>query len=128
MGKIIQTNPKYWLAKRAQRKTGFPIATIAFYGANDQTASKVVVGIFASANAEEPTLKKWFVSEGDIRSNTDITLQIVESLQESHVERVSMADRIIGCPHEEGIDYQSGGHCPECTFWANRDRFTGELI
>ena len=31
-------------------------------------------------------------------------------------------------PHEEGIDYPQGEACPQCPFWANRDRFTQEEI
>lgn len=34
---------------------------------------------------------------------------------------------IIGCPHQEGIDYQ-GQWCPVCEFWKGRDRFTGERV
>jgi Protein of unknown function (DUF1186) len=37
-------------------------------------------------------------------------------------------DRIIGCPHEEGIDYPLGRACPQCPFWAGIDRFTQEPI
>lgn len=37
-------------------------------------------------------------------------------------------DRIIGCPHEEGIDYPIGRVCPQCPFWAGIDRFTHEPI
>jgi hypothetical protein len=37
-----------------------------------------------------------------------------------------MADRIIGCPHEEGIDYPEGEECPLCPFWKGRDRWSGE--
>lgn len=129
MGELINPDPKYWLKKRANRRTGFPLATIAYYGADDRQSSKVVVGIFENGDAEEPaTVRKWFASDGDIRSNIDFHRQIVEFLQEHKVERVAMADRIIGCPHEEGVDYSLGGKCPECPFWANRDRFTGELI
>ena len=40
---------------------------------------------------------------------------------------VVLGDRIMGCPHEEGVDYE-GDTCPECPFWAGRDRFSGELI
>jgi hypothetical protein len=39
-----------------------------------------------------------------------------------------LADRIIGCPHEEGVDYPEGQSCPRCPFWAHRDRWSGELI
>ncbi len=34
-------------------------------------------------------------------------------------------DRILGCPHEEGIDYAVGEACPQCPHWAGRDRFAG---
>lgn len=128
MGEVIRTNPKYWLEKRASRRTGFPMATVAYYGENDQSACKVVVGIFAQKGIEEPVLKKWFLTEGDIRSDEKTTLEIVNCLQEHNVERVSMIDRIFGCPHEEGIDYPDGETCPQCPFWENRDRFTGQLI
>ena len=41
---------------------------------------------------------------------------------------VVMTDRTIGCPHEEGIDYPDDTDCPQCPYWAGRDRFTHELI
>jgi hypothetical protein len=28
-------------------------------------------------------------------------------------------------PHEERIDYPEGEACPQCPFWAGRDRFAG---
>lgn len=34
---------------------------------------------------------------------------------------------IIGCPHEEGIDYPDGQVCPQCPFCAHRDRWASEL-
>jgi hypothetical protein len=49
-------------------------------------------------------------------------------LQEHGVLTVAMADRIIGCPHEEGIDYPEGAACPLCPFWKGRDRWTGERV
>jgi len=41
---------------------------------------------------------------------------------------VVMPERILGCPHEEGKDYSEGEKCPKCSFWAIRDRFTGEVV
>jgi hypothetical protein len=32
---------------------------------------------------------------------------------------------MLGCPHEEGIDYPEGEACPECPYWAGRDRPIG---
>jgi hypothetical protein len=42
------------------------------------------------------------------------------------VHSVAMVEAIIGCPHEEGIDYPTGESCPHCPFWKGRDRWTGE--
>jgi hypothetical protein len=39
------------------------------------------------------------------------------------VKTVVIADAIMGCPHEEGIDYPDGDSCPKCPYWAGRDRF-----
>jgi len=47
---------------------------------------------------------------------------------ENEAKSVVMADRIMGCPHEEGVGYPDGSKCPKCPFWAIRDRFTGEKI
>jgi hypothetical protein len=52
---------------------------------------------------------------------------ILEFIGRFEVKTVAMTDRIIGCPHEEGIDYE-GPVCPHCPFWANRNRWTGEVI
>lgn len=122
-------NPRYWLEKKAHRKTGYPIATIAYYGPNDKFASKVVVGIILSEkNDEVAFLKKWFSEGMDVRVDLAIHQQILEFIQEHNLQRVGMMDKIIGCPHEEGIDYPEGEKCPQCPFWMNRDRWTGELI
>jgi hypothetical protein len=121
-------NHEYWLKKRTGRKTGFPLGTLAYYGKDDTSASKAVAGIWTSTIEEDCVLKNWFSSEGDLRKDKSVTLEIIEYFAENKVERVSMFDRIFGCPHEEEIDYAIGEKCPECSFWANRDRLTGELL
>ena len=127
---MASRNPRYWLEKLSHRKTGFPLATIAFYGQDDKVASKVVVGIVLSEKDHNDVafMEKWFGTTQDVRSDRDITAQIVNFLERHEVHRVVMVDRIIGCPHEEGIDYPEGEKCPQCPFWANRDRWTGEII
>ena len=118
---------QYRLKKMSRRKTGYPFATIAYYGEDDQFASKVVVGIILKSD-EVAFMKKWFAKDLDLRFDQKINKEILDFLNEHNVHRVAMLDRIIGCPHEEGIDYPKGEKCPECPFWANRDRWTGELI
>lgn len=121
-------NPQYWLNKKAHRKTGFPLATIAYYGPDDRFASKVVVGIILREGDEPAFLERWFSDGADLRSDLSIGQRILDFIQEHHVERVAMLDRILGCPHEEGADYPEGESCPQCPYWANRDRWTGRLI
>ena len=126
---MASRNPQYWLDKLSKRKTGYPLATIAFYGEDDKVASKVVVGILLAEKDEDVAfMEKWFRTNADVRFDPEIKAQIVDFLKKHDVHRVVMVDRIIGCPHEEGIDYPEGEKCPHCPFWANRDRWTGELI
>jgi hypothetical protein len=123
----------HWKRLRKKAKKGRPsdlVATIAFYGPDDRRASKVAVGIASISATEEiemAPLQRWFSESGDVRTDERIGADIVEFLSLHHVSRVAMVDRIIGCPHEEGIDYE-GATCPMCPFWANRDRWTGKLL
>ena len=117
-----------WLNKRAkQGMRGYPVGTIAFYGPTDDSATKIAVGIIEGENQDVDRLRRWHSEDDDIRLNTDILSEVVEYLKSEGVKSVAMTDRIVGCPHEEGIDYQ-GKICPECPFWANRDRWTGEIM
>jgi len=121
-------NARWALEKKARRRsTGFPIATIAYYGPTDQFASKVAVGIVDEKD-EIIALERWFAAEQDVRLDEDICEQILAFIEQYNVYRVGMADRIIGCPHEEGVDYPEGESCPQCPFWKDRDRWTGELM
>ena len=116
------------LKKRARKGfRGFPIATVAFYGPDDRHANKLVIGIVRHEGAE-PELRKWYSEDADIRSLPNIQAEIQTFIKQHGVLSVSMVDRIIGCPHEEAVDYPDGESCPKCPFWRNRDRFTGEMI
>ena len=93
------------LRKKARKGLrGWPIATIAFYGPNLSQATKVTVGIVPSENAE-----------------------VQEFIEKHRALSVAMTDSIIGCPHQQGIDYE-GEWCPVCEFWHGRDRFSGQRV
>jgi hypothetical protein len=116
------------LKKKARRGfRGYPVATIAFYGPDDVRASKVAVGIMVAQGADPKALERWFDEEGDVRRNPAIGNQILQFIQDHEVKTVVMTERIIGCPHEEGKDYPDGEVCPQCPFWAHRDRWSGEI-
>jgi hypothetical protein len=115
------------LQKRLRRGfRGYPLATIAYYGPDDQRASKVAVGILRGKGEKPSDLRRWFSAESDVRFDTIINREIVEFLRIQDVRTVAGVDRIIGCPHEEGKDYPLGSPCPACPFWTHRDRWTGE--
>jgi hypothetical protein len=121
-------NARASLQKRAgQGFRGYPLATVAYYGPDDQFASKVAVGIVVSDD-EMKTLKRWFTETVDVRLDNKINREITRFIKNHKVRSVAITDGIIGCPHEEGKDYPLGEVCPECPFWANRDRWTGKLL
>ena len=116
------------LEKQARRGFhGYPIATVAFYGPDDQQATKVAVGIVPAEGAEPDPLQRWFSQQTDVRSDPDIARNITEFIETHAAKSVVLMDRIIGCPHEEDVDYPAGTACPQCPFWANRDRWSGEV-
>ena len=98
---------------------GGPIATVAFYGPNLHQATKAAVGIVPSENSEVEELRAWLVDRGDIRSDPGIAREILEFIEEHQVRSVAITDGIIGCPHQEGIDYE-GEWCAVCEFWHGR--------
>jgi hypothetical protein len=116
------------LARKARRGfRGYPVATIAFYGPDNTRASKVAIGIVRAEGAE-PEMTRLFSDEGDIRKDMEIAEEILKLLTLYGVKSVAVTEGIFGCPHEEGKDYPDGEVCPQCPYWAHRDRFTGEII
>lgn len=117
------------LRKRAKKGfRGYPVATIAFYGPTAQQATKVAVGIVTREGAEPDIMERWYGEDRDLRSDEETGFQISAFIKEHQALSVVMVDRIIGCPHEEVVDYPEGQACPHCPYWHSRDRFTGELI
>ncbi len=109
------------------KSRSYPIGTVAYYGPDDQFASKVAVGI-VGAHENILALERWFATAKDVRADETIDEQIVAFFNLHQVSRVVVTDRIIGCPHEEGIDYPEGESCPQCPFWKGRDRWSGALL
>lgn len=122
----LNANPLRKRAKKGFR--GYPVGTIAYYGPDDTRASKVAVGIVMGEGEDPEFMEKWFSDSSDLRRDKSTIFEISDYLKAHDVLSVVVADRIIGCPHEEGIDYPEGEACPKCPFWKGRDRFTGEPI
>jgi len=116
------------LRKKARRGfSGYPVATVAFYGPDDKVGTKVAVGIILAEGERPAFLERWFSEGRDVRSDHEVTERILKFIRSHKVKSVVMPHEIIGCPHEEAIDYPEGSPCPQCPFWVNRNRWSGEV-
>jgi hypothetical protein len=107
----------------------YPLATISAYGPDNRRATKLVVGILRRAGQKEANpMRTWSTDASDVRHDPVIAAELADWLRSQGIKDTISYDRIIGCPHEEGIDYPIGRTCPQCPFWASIDRFTHEPI
>ena len=121
----VQITANSTLHKKAKRGfRGYPVATVAFYGPTGTQATKIAVGIVNGSRGEVDEMKRWIKETGDIRQNADVLAEMLEFIESRNVKSVLMTDGLLGCPHEEGIDYPDDTSCPNCPYWAGRDRFT----
>lgn len=112
-------------AKRHKRREQYPVATVIYYGPDDRTATKVAVGIVHSPGQEPVALRRWFGQGVD----RDLSLQgeVAEFIRQQGARSVVVSEGILGCPHEEGIDYLPGDDCPYCSFWKGKPRNPGSV-
>jgi hypothetical protein len=123
----IRQHPSH-LRKKAKRGfRGYPVATINFYGPTSDFATKVAVGIVKNEGGDVDALERWFSETTDARSDRAIGSAILDFIKAHDVKTVAMSDGLLGCPHEEGTDYPEGQSCPQCPYWADRNRFTREI-
>lgn len=94
-----------------------PIGTVAFYGPDDKTTTKIVAGVIKRPGAT-PILRRWVGTR--IKDNPKVRREIGEFFKRHRVERISVSDGNMGCPHEEGPDFPLGEDCPFCPFWAGK--------
>jgi hypothetical protein len=107
----------------------YPLATISAYGPDNKRATKLVVGILRRPRQQDPSpMRSWSTDIGDVRTDPLIAAELAEWLRREGIKDTISYDRIIGCPHEEAIDYPLGRSCPRCPFWAGIDRFTHEPL
>ena len=123
--RTIRSQQLYRKTRKGFRR--FPVATLAYYGPDKTRASKVAVGIVLREGAE-PIMSRFFSEQEDVRYDLEIHNKILDLLKTYGVRSVVSSGALMGCPHEEGVDYPEGGSCPMCPYWAGRDRFTGERI
>jgi hypothetical protein len=110
----------------AKSKRG-TVAVVRAYGPDNTRATQLVVSIHRGALLDEPSVScEWTVDEGDIRENASVAAELEDVLAGHHVRETIRSPGILGCPHEEGLDYPMGRECPHCPYWAGIDPVTLE--
>lgn len=104
-----------------QEPPQYPIGTIALYGPNDKTTTKIVVGIINDENAEA-ILKRWVGTK--LIGNQKILQEIKAFFEKHKVKSTVISEGNMGCPHEEGEDFPIGEDCPFCPFWKGKQGST----
>ncbi|MBM3756847.1 MAG: hypothetical protein FJW38_23045 [Acidobacteria bacterium] len=104
---------------------GYPQGTVAFYGPDDERATKTVVAVFLEPNKEPEFFERWFDNTGGMMFDRTVHAKVMAVFERYGVRSVAMESIILGCPHEEGLDYPDGESCPQCPFWAGRSRPLG---
>lgn len=109
---------EYRAMHSAERKPmQYPLGTVAMYGPDDKTVTKIAAGVFLN-EFDEPIIERW-VGTG-IMQNAKIQGQIQEFFTRHGVKSVAATEGIMGCPHEEGLDFPTGEDCPFCPFWKGK--------
>ena len=98
-------------------KEVFPIGTLAYYGPDNHTCTKISASIVNAPNAR-PQFRYW--QDDDVCVDPLVVAEIGEFFKLNGVQEVIMTEGVIGCPHDEGIDYPEDQACPECPFWHNQ--------
>jgi hypothetical protein len=95
----------------------YPIGTVALYGPDDQTTTKIAAGVILHENAE-PILQRWVAT--DVTTNPKVQQEMKDFFLQHGVKSVAMTEGNMGCPHEEGEDFPYGEDCPFCPFWKGK--------
>jgi hypothetical protein len=92
---------------------GWPVARIAFYGPNLSQATKVLCLNRTVREGGGSADTQPEVDHGDIRGDAGVARVILEFIEKHRVLAVAVTDGIIGCAHQQGINYE-GEWCPAC--------------
>lgn len=99
------------------REPRYPVGTLARYGPDATTTTKLVAGVIHRPGTE-PLLERW-VGVG-ILENARVQQEIQAFFRKHNVSKVTATDANIGCPHEAGADFPEGGDCPFCPYWQGK--------
>jgi len=102
---------------RTGKPPDYPIGTVAMYGPDDKTTTKIAAGVILHDGAEA-IIKRWVAT--DVTTNLKVQQEMRDFFHQHGVKSVAMSEGNMGCPHEEGLDFPHGEDCPFCPFWKGK--------
>lgn len=108
---------EYEAKHRKAQPTEYPVGTVALYGPDDKTTTKIAAGVIRHEGAR-PIVRRWVGMNVLARPKMQGELQ--EFFREHGVKQVTAVQGNLGCPHEEGEDFPLGEDCPFCPFWKGK--------
>ena len=105
------------LQGKPKKRPEYPIGTVALYGPDDRTTTKIAAGVITSPTAE-PIVRRWVAT--DVTTSPKVQREMEEFFAGHGVRSVAVSEGNMGCPHEEGEDFPDGTDCPFCPFWAGK--------
>jgi hypothetical protein len=95
----------------------YPLGTVALYGPDDQTTTKIAAGVILHEDAE-PILKRWVAT--DVTTNPKVQQELKDFFLRHGAKQVALGQGNLGCPHEEGEDFPHGEDGPFCPSWKGK--------
>src|SRR2546423_9471564 len=84
---------KFCCASKAKRHGKFPIGTVAYYGPDDKTTTKIAAGVVLHEDAE-PIVERWIAT--NIIHDVAIQQEVMRFFARHGVKTVAMSGGIIG--------------------------------
>jgi hypothetical protein len=106
-------------AVQIQEPPEYPTATVAFYGPDDKTTTRIVAGVVL-APGTAPIIRRWPVVDFD--ADLELQREMQGFFRDHGVKSVTIDSGNRACPHEEGKDFPAGGDCPFCPWWKGKPR------
>jgi hypothetical protein len=103
--------------RKPKQPPQYPLGTVALYGPDDKTTTKIAAGVIFHESAE-PIIKRWVST--NVMDNPKVQQELREFFTQHGVKSVAMNEGNMGCPHEEGLDFPQGEDCPFCPFWKGK--------
>jgi len=92
------------LSKRAKRGfRGYPISYRLSLRPGRSGGNQAHVGIVPAELPRPQDLRRWFSEGADTRHDAGVAEGVLAFIDAAGARSIVMTDRIIGCPHEEGI-------------------------